>query len=69
MGVIIEKVLTKDYRFNTAYQKAIEDKKVEEQRGEGKKIVLLPVSEGGMNLKTTDINQLINTIGLKKLSE
>jgi hypothetical protein len=29
----------------------------------------LPVSEGGMNLKTTDINQLINTIGLKSLSE
>jgi hypothetical protein len=33
-----------------------------------KQIVLLPVSEGGMNLKTTDINQLINTIGLKGLS-
>ena len=36
---------------------------------QGKRIVLLPVSEGGMNLKTTDINQLINTIGLKNLSE
>jgi regulator of protease activity HflC (stomatin/prohibitin superfamily) len=161
MGVIIEKVLTKDYRFNEAYQKAIEDKKVADQRVErnrsaqhatieeylrkleeakgevnkmvavidgeflkakievdayyekqkllaeaieaegiaaakgiremnkamasaggealvklqiaealqGKKIVLLPVSEGGMNLKTTDINQLINTIGLKNLSQ
>lgn len=30
-GVIVEKVLTKDYRFNKAYQKAIEDKKVADQ--------------------------------------
>jgi len=160
MAVIVEKVLTKDYRFNPEYQKAIEDKKVADQRveknksaqsaareeykrkleeakgevnkmvadadgeyrrakieadvyyekqellaqaikaegiaeakgiqemnkaltGSGgealvklriaealqdKQIVLLPVSEGGMNLKTTDINQLINTMGLKGLS-
>jgi hypothetical protein len=33
-----------------------------------KRIILLPVSEGGMNLKTTDINQLINTMGIKSLS-
>jgi len=161
MGIIIEKVLTKDYRFNPEYQKAIEDKKVADQRVEknksaqraateeykrkleeakgevnkmvanadgeylrakieadvyfekqeliaeaiktegiatakgiqemnnalagsggealvklriaeaiqGKRIVLLPVSEGGMNLKTTDINQLIDTMGLKALSK
>jgi hypothetical protein len=31
--------------------------------------MLLPVSEGGMNLKTTDINQLINTMGVKSLSK
>ena len=31
MGIIIEKVLTKDYRFNPEYQKAIEDKKVADQ--------------------------------------
>ena len=160
MGIIVEKVLTKNYRFNTQYQKAIEDKKVADQRVEknksaqratleeykrkleeakgevnkmvadadgeyqkaqieadvyyekqqllaeaiktegiaeakgiqemnnamlsaggeafvklqiaealtGKKIVLLPVSEGGMNLKTTDINQLINTMGVRSLS-
>jgi regulator of protease activity HflC (stomatin/prohibitin superfamily) len=30
-GVIIESVLPKDYRFNTAYQKAIEEKKVADQ--------------------------------------
>ena len=35
---------------------------------QGKRIILLPVSEGGMNLKTTDINQLINTLGIKSLS-
>ncbi len=160
MGVIVERVLTKDYRFNPKYQKAIEDKKVadqrveknksaqhaaleeykrklEEARGEvnkmialvdgeymkakiesdayynkqellsraikaegiaeakgiqemnramesaggealvklriaealqGKRIVLLPVSEGGMNLKTTNINELINTMGIKALA-
>jgi hypothetical protein len=30
--------------------------------------MLLPVSEGGMNLKTTDMNQLINTLGVKALA-
>jgi regulator of protease activity HflC (stomatin/prohibitin superfamily) len=160
MGIVVEKVLTKDYRFNPEYQKAIEDKKVadqqveknksaqhaateeykrklEETKGEvnkmvadadgeyqkaqieadvyyekqkllaeaitaegiadakgmqemnnalagsggetivklsiaealqGKKIILLPVSEGGMNLKTTDMNKLIETLGVKSLS-
>jgi len=160
LGIVVEKVLTKDYRFNKEYQKAIEDKKVadqqvqknrsaqhaaleeykrklEEAKGEvnkmiadadgayrkakieadvyyekqkllaeaikaegiaeakgiqemnnalagsggealvklriaeamqGKKIMLLPVSEGGMNLKTTDINQLINTMGVRSLA-
>ena len=160
MGVIVEKVLTNDYRFNEEYQKAIEDKKVadqqvqknrsaqhaaleeykrklEEAKGEvnkmiadadgtyrkakieadvyyekqaliaeaiksegvaeakgiqemnqalagaggeafvklqiaealqGKRIILLPVSEGGMNLKTTDINRLIETIGVKSMA-
>ena len=160
MGVVVEKVMTNDYRFNPEYTKAIEDKKVadqqveknksaqhaareqykrklEEARGEvnkmvadadgqylkdkigadvyqekqqliaeaiksegvaeakgiqemnnalaglggeaivklriaeaiqGKRIMLLPVSEGGMNLKTTDINKLIETLGMKALS-
>jgi len=160
MGIIIERVLTKDYRFNKAYQKAIEDKKIadqmvgrnrsaqhaaleeykrklEEAKGEvnklvadadgefqkaqidadvyfekqkmiaeaitaegiadakgiqemnkalegsggeamvklriaealeGKQIFLLPVSEGGMNLKTTNINGLLDTMGIKALS-
>jgi hypothetical protein len=35
---------------------------------QGKSIILLPVSEGGMNLKTTDINRLIETLGVKSLS-
>jgi regulator of protease activity HflC (stomatin/prohibitin superfamily) len=161
MGIIIERVLTKDYRFNEKYQKAIEDKKVadqlvernksaqhaaleeykrklEEARGEvnklvanadgeyakakirvdvyyekqemiakaimaegiaearsiqemnnalesaggealvklriaealqGKQIILLPVSEGGMNFKKTDINQLLEVMGIRKLAE
>jgi len=161
MGIIVEKVLTNDYRFNAEYTKAIEDKKVadqqveknksaqhaaaeeykrklEEAKGEvnkmvadadgeylkakieadvyqeqqqllaraiqaegiaeakgiremnnalagaggeaivklriaeaiqGKRIILLPVSEGGMNLKTTDINRLIETIGIQALGQ
>ncbi len=160
LGIVVERVLTKDYRFNPEYQKAIEDKKVADQRVEknksaqraaeeeykrkleeakgevnkvvadvdgeyrrakietdayfekqqllaqaikaegiaeakgirqmnraltgsggetlvklkiaealqGKKITLLPVSEGGMNLKTTDINQLIDVMGIKALA-
>jgi hypothetical protein len=35
---------------------------------QGKKIILLPVSEGGMNLKTTNINDLISTMGVKALA-
>ena len=34
MGIIVEKVLTKDYRFNPKYQQAIEDKKVADQKVE-----------------------------------
>ena len=160
MGVIVEKVLTNDYRFNEEYQKAIEDKKVadqqvqknrsaqhaaleeykrklEEAKGEvnkmiadadgtyrkakieadvyyekqtllaeaikaegvaeakgiqemnqalagaggeafvklqiaealqGKRIMLLPISEGGMNLKTADINRLIETMGVRSMA-
>ena len=160
-GIIVEKVLTKDYRFNAEYQKAIEDKKVadqqmeqnksaqhaaleeykkilEEAKGEvnkmvadadgaflkakieadahyekqkylaeaimaegkaeaqgieqmnkalaggggetmvklavaealqGKRIILLPTSEGGMNLKTTNMNRLIETLGVKALAD
>ena len=33
-GVIVEKVLTKDYRFNKDYQQAIEDKKIADQETE-----------------------------------
>ena len=154
MGILVEKIMTKDYRFNPRYQKAIEDKKIADQlvekykssqqavkeqykrkleevkgdvykmvanidgeylkikveadayyeeqkllaeaiKAEGiaesksiremnkamagsggkimvklriaealqnKKIVLLPVSGGGVNLKTTDINKLIDTM-------
>lgn len=161
MGIIVEKVLTKDYRFNPEYQQAIEDKKVADQRVEknksaqhaaleeykkkleeakgevnkivadadgaykkskieadayymkqqniakaimaegraeakginemnkalagsggealvklriaealqGKRILLLPMSEGGMNLKTTDMNSLINLMGVKSLGD
>jgi regulator of protease activity HflC (stomatin/prohibitin superfamily) len=161
MGVVVEKVLTKDYRFNPEYQKAIEDKKVADQqvqknrsaqhaaleeykrkledaKGEvnkmvadadgayrkakieadvyyekqkllaeaikaegiatakgiqemnqalagaggeayvklqiaeamqGKHIMLLPVSEGGMNLKTTDINRLVETMGIRSMAK
>ena len=160
MGIIIERVLTKDYRFNPEYQKAIEDKKVADQRveknrsaqhaaleeykrkledakgevnkmvasvdgefqmakieadayyekqsliaraiqaegvaeaagiremnkaltGSGgeaivklrivealqdKRIMLLPVSEGGMNLKTMNLNQLIEMMGVRALA-
>lgn len=35
---------------------------------QGKSIILLPVSEGGMNLKTNHINQLIETLGVTSLT-
>jgi regulator of protease activity HflC (stomatin/prohibitin superfamily) len=160
-GIIVERVSTKDYRFNPAYQKAIEDKKIAEQvaeqnkaatkaaeeeyikkledaKGEvnkmvaetdgrfrqaqieadayyqqqqriataieaegiaeakgitelnkalvgsggevmvklklaealeGKKIIILPLAGGGMDIKTTDINRLLETYGLKSLAQ
>jgi len=160
-GINVIKVLTVDYRFNPAYQKAIEDRKIAEQQAEknksqakaaeeeyrrkvadaqgqvnrliaeadgeyaksklqadayfqqqeqiaqaiqaegkaeadgikamnraltgtggetlvklaiaealqGKKIYLLPVSEGGINLKTTDINDLLKVYGVKSLAQ
>lgn len=34
MGVIVKNVLTKDYRFNEEYQKAIEDRKIADQQAE-----------------------------------
>lgn len=36
-GVIVERISTKDYRFNPAYQRAIEDKKVADQVAEQNK--------------------------------
>jgi len=160
-GVIVERVSTKDYRFNPNYQKAIEDKKIAEQvaeqnksatkaaqeeylkkleeaKGEvnkmvadadgrfkqaqiesdayyekqgriataieaegvadakgitelnkamvgsggevmvklklaealeGKRILLLPLSGSGMDIKTTNINQLLETYGIRSLSQ
>jgi len=35
----------------------------------GKKIYLLPVSEGGINLKTTDINDLLKVYGLQGMAQ
>ncbi|MDF1536375.1 MAG: SPFH domain-containing protein [bacterium] len=35
----------------------------------GKKIYLLPVSEGGINLKTTDINDLLKVYGLQSMAK
>ncbi len=160
-GVIVERVSTKDYRFNPAYQRAIEDKKVADQvaeqnksatkaaeeeylkkledaKGEvnkmvaeadgrfrqaqieadayyekqgriaaateaegiaeakgitelnkalagsggevmvklriaealeGKKIVLLPLSGSGMDIKTTNVNRILETYGVKSLTQ
>ncbi len=35
----------------------------------GKKIYLLPISEGGINLKTTDINDLLKVYGLQGMAQ
>jgi regulator of protease activity HflC (stomatin/prohibitin superfamily) len=44
-GVIVERVSTKDYRFNPAYQKAIEDKKIADQAAEKHKSAAKAVEE------------------------
>ncbi len=36
---------------------------------EGKKILLLPLSGGGMDIKTTDINRLLETYGVRSLTQ
>jgi hypothetical protein len=35
----------------------------------GRKIYLLPVSEGGINLKTTEINGLLKVYGLQGIAQ
>lgn len=44
-GVIVEKVLPKDYRFNPAYQRAIEEKKVADQLVEKNKSAAMAAKE------------------------
>ncbi|MCU0574263.1 MAG: hypothetical protein MUC41_14895 [Syntrophobacteraceae bacterium] len=34
-----------------------------------KRFILLPVSEGGMNLKTTDMKRLIEIMGIRSLAQ
>ncbi|HEX7407557.1 MAG TPA: hypothetical protein VF515_07900 [Candidatus Binatia bacterium] len=36
---------------------------------EGKRILLLPLSGTGMDIKTTNINQLLETYGVRSLSQ
>ena len=35
----------------------------------GKRIILLPISGSGMDIKTTDINRLLEIYGVRKLTE
>ena len=44
-GIIVERVSTKDYRFNPAYQQAIEDKKVADQVAEQNKSATMAAQE------------------------
>lgn len=61
-GVIVESVLSKDYRFNPAYQKAIEEKKVADQMAERfKSEVKATVEEYKQKLQQSqgEVNQMI----------
>ena len=62
MRIVYSLIWTENYRVInptvSTYGEAIQ----------GKPIMLLPVSEGRMNLKTTDINRLIETLGVQSLS-
>ncbi len=61
-GVIVESVLPKDYRFNPAYQKAIEEKKVADQMAERfKSEVNATVEEYKQKLQQAqgEVNQMV----------
>ncbi|MDD5746775.1 MAG: prohibitin family protein [Candidatus Omnitrophica bacterium] len=61
-GVIVESVLPKDYRFNPAYQKAIEEKKVADQMAERfKSEVKATVEEYKQKLQQAqgDVNKMV----------
>ncbi|MCM8813794.1 MAG: SPFH domain-containing protein [Candidatus Omnitrophica bacterium] len=61
-GVVVENVLPKDYRFNAAYQKAIEEKKVADQMSERyKSEVRATVEEYNQRLQQTqgEVNQIV----------
>ncbi|MFC1599206.1 SPFH domain-containing protein, partial [Candidatus Omnitrophota bacterium] len=65
-GVIVESILTKDYRFNTAYQKAIEEKKIADQMAERFKsetkatfeeyLQRLQLAQGELNILVADVD-------------
>ena len=65
-GVIVESVLPKDYRFNAAYQKAIEEKKVADQMAERFKseanatkeeyLQILQTAQGEFNKMVADVD-------------
>ncbi|MBU2101881.1 MAG: prohibitin family protein [Candidatus Omnitrophota bacterium] len=64
-GVIVESVLPKDYRFNPAYQKAIEDKKVADQIAERfKSETKATVEEYRQKLQQTqgDVNKMVANV-------
>lgn len=65
-GVIVESVLPKDYRFNPAYQKAIEEKKVADQMAERYKsevkatveeyLQKVQIAQGDVNKMVADVD-------------
>ena len=65
-GIIVESVLPKDYRFNAAYQKAIEEKKVADQMAERFKseakatkeeyLQILQTAQGEVNKMVADVD-------------
>jgi regulator of protease activity HflC (stomatin/prohibitin superfamily) len=64
-GIIIESVLPKDYRFNAAYQKAIEEKKVADQMAERfKSEVKATVEEYNQKIQQAqgDVNKMVAAV-------
>ena len=54
--------------FEILDQRRLQVEKIAEALA-GKKIILLPLSGSGMDIKTTNMNKLLETYGLQKLTQ
>ena len=64
-----ERVLTMPRPASVVGEGHMQRQEEEEESLQGKPILLLPLSGGGFDVKTTDINRLLEVYGIQKLTK